>query len=183
MVASLAGPRTRRVCSGIGRPLQMYCSECHVPKGESGGRKTLAGPKLDRAPTREILIKLNTNGMPGTEMPGWELEPNDARVIVACVCMLGHRPFERLPGNVQRGGQVYVDAVCVRRRFIKGQGCDLGPELTGSGSTRSASYVGRAIKYPEVDAPQYFRQVRLFTKDRRRIEALVLTKTLSQSCS
>ncbi len=158
------------------RLFQNYCAACHGPKGEGGRGPTLARPRLDRAPTRELLIKVITDGVPGTEMPGWELEPNEVRAIATYVRVLGQRPFERIPGNAQRGGQIYVDAGCVQCHSIKGHGGALGPDLTEIGLSRSASYIRRAITNPEADLPEDFLQVRLFTMDGRRIEGVRLNE-------
>ena len=175
LLVQSSGARSREVTSGA-RLFQMYCAACHGPKGEGGRGPTLKSPKLVRAPTRELLIKVITDGIPGTEMSGFELEPDQIRSIAAWVRSLGLRPLERAPGNPKLGEHIYSKAGCAQCHGIKGQGGAFGPDLTDIGLSRGASYLRKALTDPETDLPENFLQVTLRTKDGQRIEGVRLNE-------
>src|SRR5689334_7140599 len=65
-------PATSGSSSGQ-RLFQAHCSVCHGLKGEGGKGANLAAPRLVHASTKETLIKVIRDGIPGTEMPENEL--------------------------------------------------------------------------------------------------------------
>src|SRR5580658_6186323 len=77
----------------------VYCASCHGPYGEGSRGPTLARPVLPRAPTEEALIKLIEKGIPGTEMPRFQLAPGEPEKIATWVKHLGTLPPERLSGD------------------------------------------------------------------------------------
>jgi putative heme-binding domain-containing protein len=59
---------------------------------------------------------------------------------------------------------------------VEGQGGNLGPELTDIGARRSATHLRTAVLDPEKELPEGFLQVRLLTKDGRRITGVRLNE-------
>ncbi len=165
---------------------QIHCATCHGPKGEGGLGPTLALPRLVRAPNEELLIRVITQGVPGTEMPGSRLEKYQIRQVAAWVRKLGQLPPELVAGNAQRGEQLYFTrGSCAQCHAIKGQGGASGPDLTEIGLRRGAAYLRTALTEPEADVPkgfstyrsdvsipENFLQVRVITKDGRRISGV-----------
>ncbi len=165
------------------RLYQVHCAGCHGPKGEGGGGPTLATPKLTRAPTEELLIRVIAEGIPGTEMPRSRLEREQIKQIAAFVRGLGQLPPERIPGDSERGKQLYLaTGGCAQCHAINGRGGAFGPDLTEIGLRRGARYLRTALTDPGADVPksfvafrsdasipENFLQVRVVTKDGRRL--------------
>lgn len=165
------------------RLFQLHCAACHGPKGEGGSGPTLAVPKLVHAPTEELLIRVITRGISGTAMPSSRLEPEQIKQVAAWVRKLGQLPPEKIPGNAGRGEQLYfAKGGCAQCHAIKGQGGASGPDLTDIGLRRGAAYLRTALTDPDADVPkgsssyrsevsipENFLQVRVVTKDGRRI--------------
>src|SRR5262249_4063050 len=162
---------------------QVHCAACHGPKGEGGSGPTLAVPNLVHAPNEELLISVITQGIAGTEMPSSRLDKDQIKQVAAWVRRLGQLPSEKVPGNVQRGEQLYfTKGACMQCHTIKGRGGASGPDLTEIGLRRGAAYIRTALTDPAADVPkgsstyrsdvtisENFLQVRVVTKDGRRI--------------
>lgn len=165
------------------RLFQLHCAACHGPKGEGGSGPTLAVPKLAHAPTEELLIRVITRGISGTVMPSSRLESAQIKQVADFVRQLGQLPPEKIPGNAGRGEQLYfTKGGCAQCHVIKGRGGASGPELTDIGLRRGAAYLRIALTDPAADVPQSFSsyrsevsipenfvQVRIVTRDGRRI--------------
>jgi putative heme-binding domain-containing protein len=165
------------------RLFQVQCAGCHGPKGEGGSGPTLAAPVLGRAPTEEMLIKVIAEGIPGTEMPRSRLDKEQIKQVAEYVRRLGQLPPERVPGDPERGKQLYQSkGFCAQCHAISGRGGALGPDLTGIGLRRGARHLRTSLTDPEADVPKSFTlfradasipenflQVRVVTKDGRRL--------------
>jgi cytochrome c oxidase cbb3-type subunit III len=165
------------------RLFQLHCAACHGPKGEGGSGPTLAVAKLVQAPTEELLIRVITRGIPGTVMPNSKLEPAQIKQVAAWVRQLGQLPPEKISGNAGRGEQLYLaKGGCAQCHAIKGQGGASGPDLSGIGVRRGAAHLRTSLTDPaadvpksfssyrsEVSIPDNFLQVRVVTKEGRRI--------------
>jgi mono/diheme cytochrome c family protein len=168
------------------RLFQSQCAGCHGPKGEGGSGPTLAVPTLVRAPDQESLIKVIAEGLPGTEMPRSRLSNDQIKQIAAFVRLLGKSPTEHIPGDSQRGKELYqTKGACAQCHAIKGSGGAFGPDLTEIGLRRGARYLREALTDPEADVPksflvyradasipENFLQVRVVTKDGRKLSGV-----------
>ncbi len=180
--ASLAVGTVQTIDEGE-RLFQAHCAGCHGPKGEGGSGPTLAAPTLTRAPTDEALFNVIAEGLPGTEMPRSRLDRDQIKQIAAFVRRLGQLPPERVAGDSQRGKELYLTkGACAQCHAINGRGGALGPDLTEIGLRRGARYLRVALTDPEADTPKSFAvyradasipenflQVRVVTKDGRRL--------------
>jgi putative heme-binding domain-containing protein len=155
-----------------------HCGGCHGPKGEGGRGPYLARPKLPRAPDDRALFELVRDGIPGTEMPaGWVMISKEIWQVAGFVRTLGRVTEEKVPGNAANGERLYRSTGnCAQCHSVQGQGGTLGPELSAIGSRRSASYLREALLEPQNTAPEGFMQVRLVTRDGRRITGVRLNE-------
>jgi putative heme-binding domain-containing protein len=137
------------------RLFAVHCSGCHGPNGEGSRGPTLATAVLPRVPDRTALIKLITTGIPGTEMPRFQLAANEVDAIANWVLRLGQVPEEPLPGDPLRGEQLYREkGNCSLCHQLHGYGGAVGPELTDVGRRRGVGYLRRALVDPGADVPQ-----------------------------
>lgn len=134
-----------------------HCSVCHGPHGEGGKGPTLAQPDLPRARDEASLLKIVSQGIPGTEMPPAHLEPQELQSVAHYVRSLSVRPRELIPGAPQRGDQIFhTKGGCTQCHMINGQGGVFGPDLSDVGRRRSADYLRRSIVDPSADVPQSY---------------------------
>ena len=92
------------------------CARCHGPKGEGGLGAILAQPRLRHAADDESLFKVIRDGVKGTEMPGAPtLTTREIWQIAGYVRSLGRLPAEIVPGDPQRGRQIYQSSSSPRR--------------------------------------------------------------------
>ena len=138
-----------------GQLFAVHCANCHGPNGEGSRGPTLATAVLPRAPTEEALIKVITTGIPGTEMPRFQLERNEVERIAAWVRHLGQIPPEPLPGDPAQGERIYrTEGNCALCHQLHGYGGVVGPDLTSIGRRRGVAYLRRALVDPGADVPQ-----------------------------
>ena len=147
---------TARAAPAPGQHLfQIHCAPCHGAKGEGARGPTLAAAVLPRAPDDAALLKIITAGIPGTEMPKFELAPEENQSLVAWVRHLGEIPPEPLPGDPGRGERVYRDkGNCALCHQMHGYGGAVGPDLTDVGRRRSIAYLRIALLSPGAAVPQ-----------------------------
>jgi putative heme-binding domain-containing protein len=152
------------------------CARCHGPKGEGGLGAILAQPRLRHAPDDESLFRVIRDGVRGTEMPpGSTFTSREIWQLAAYVRSLGQLPAEIVPGDPRRGQEIYrAKGKCGQCHIVSGQGESVGPELTDIGARRNAAYLRTSLLEPEAAVPDGFLQVRIVTKDGRRITGVRL---------
>lgn len=139
------------------RLFQLHCAGCHGPKGEGGKGPNLSMSRLARGQAEEELIKVITDGIDGTQMPTSRLDKDQIKEVAAFVRHLGVLNPEVVPGNAQRGEQLYLSkGNCTQCHTIKGRGGASGPDLTEIGLRRGAAYLRLALTDPEADVPKGF---------------------------
>lgn len=154
------------------------CARCHGPKGEGGRGAVLAQPRLRRAPDDESLFRVIRDGIKGTEMPaGYAVDTRETWQLAAYIRSLGRIAPENVPGDPKHGQELYrTKGRCAQCHTISGQGGSLGPELTEIGARRSAAHLRAAVLNPESTLPEGFLQVRLATKEGRRVTGVRLNE-------
>jgi mono/diheme cytochrome c family protein len=143
-----------------GMPLESDCSNdtarCARHQTAKGGR----GPALNRvhlahAPDDALNLVI-AQGIPPS-MPGaWFLDEDDVANLAAFVRSLSKIPPDPLPGDAARGAGVYAKSGCRGCHILEGRGEGYGPELTGIGDRRSASFLKQAISKPSSALPEVF---------------------------
>ena len=154
------------------------CAGCHGPKGEGGRGAVLAQPRLRRTTDDESLFRTIREGIRGTEMPGADtITSTEIWQIATYVRSLGRLPAENVPGDPKRGENLYrTKGNCAQCHIVNGEGGSLGPELTEIGARRGAARLRSTILDPASVLPEGFLQVRLVTKDGRRITGVRLNE-------
>ncbi|MBI3668053.1 MAG: c-type cytochrome [Acidobacteria bacterium] len=165
-----------------------HCATCHGPQGNGGRGANLARPKLRRAADDPSLFRLIRLGIPGTEMPEtWDMTPREIWQVVAYVKTLGRSAVEAVPGDPRKGEELFLTkGNCGQCHTVRGRGGRMGPELTEIGARRSAAHLRKFLLDPVAEAPENpvpwakyqagFMQVRLTTKDGRRITGIRLNE-------
>jgi cytochrome c oxidase cbb3-type subunit III len=139
------------------RLFESQCALCHGQDGKGGRGPSLAVPTLLHAPNDQALGDVIRKGIPGTEMPGaWQLNAREVEAVAAFVRSLGNVPPERLPGDPNRGGQLFQSKGCGFCHIVNGQGVGYGPELTGIGKRRNAGHLRESIIHPAADVGEAF---------------------------
>jgi cytochrome c oxidase cbb3-type subunit III len=134
-----------------------HCATCHGQHGEGGKGPTLAQPSLPRASDYESLLRIISGGINGTEMPPAHLERKETELVAKYVKSLSTRTHEAVPGNVERGGQIFTKkGGCAQCHRLHGQGGVFGPDLSDIGSRRSPEYLRRSLVDPSADVPQSY---------------------------
>ncbi len=153
-----------------GRLFGSQCAHCHGPRGDGGRGANLAVPRLRHAPDEAKLLEVIGRGIPGTGMPGSEMSARQVRQVAAFVRALGRVEPERLTGDAARGRILYeTKGACGRCHTIAGRGGAIGPDLSDAGARSSAKYLRESLLEPERQVPSGFLQVRVVTRDGRRI--------------
>lgn len=167
------------------------CAPCHGPRGDGGKASDLTRPRLSRAPDDQALFNIIRRGIPGTEMPlTRHLLDRDIWDVIAYLHSLSRTARQAVAGDPRRGAELYRGkGKCDQCHMIRGEGGRLGPELTDIGSRRSPAYLRTSIVDPEAAVPESFflyravtflpdnfLQVRVVTKDGRRITGIRLNE-------
>ena len=143
-----------------------HCARCHNMGGTGGEGPSLARPTLRYAADEEALVKVIQEGIEGTDMPGaWQISENEVRQIAAYVRSLGRVESTPLPGDRERGRDVFEGASgCGSCHIIEGQGGILGPDLSDVGLRRGADYLRESLVSPGATIPERYLLVRAQTR-------------------
>lgn len=134
-----------------------HCASCHGPNGEGARGPTLAQPNLPRASDDESLKTIIANGIKGTEMPDARMDWPDIERVAKYVRSLGSLPQEPVPGNPERGAQIYAKkGGCAQCHMIHSQGGIFGPDLSDVGRRRSGTYIRHVLMDPNAGVPQSY---------------------------
>ena len=152
------------------------CAGCHGPKGEGGKGAVLAQPRLPHAADDESLFRVIRDGIRGTEMPGaFTMTMREVWQLAGHVRSLGRVAPETLAGDAKRGEELYrAKGKCGQCHVVNGQGESVGPELSDIGARRNATHLRAALLDPETALPDRFLQVRVVTKEGRRVTGVRL---------
>jgi len=143
-----------------------HCARCHNMGGTGGEGPSLAQPTLRYAADHESLVKVIQEGIEGTDMPGaWQISENEVRQIAAYVRSLGRVEATPLPGDRERGREVFEGAGgCGSCHMVEGEGGILGPDLSDVGLRRGAGYLRESLVSPGATVPERYLLVRAQTR-------------------
>ena len=146
---------------------QVHCGRCHGAKGEGSRGPSLARPKLPRAPDDAALLRIITDGIRGTEMPGaGAMSDREMRQTAAYVRSLGKVPVQPVPGDPAHGAEIYRGkGNCSSCHSIHGEGGVAGPDLTTIGDARSASHLRESLVDPQAAVPIGYLRVTVTPKE------------------
>jgi len=159
------------------RIYRIQCAYCHGPRGDGGRGANLARPKLLHAPDDQALFQVIARGIPESEMPEHWLTSHEIWQVVAFVRTLGRVAPDKISGDPASGEKLYAGkGGCGRCHTVAGRGGAIGPDLSDIGMRRNLSYLREALLDPEAHVPDGFLQVRLVTRDGRRITGIRLNE-------
>jgi cytochrome c oxidase cbb3-type subunit III len=145
------------------------CIGCHGANGAGVGGIDLRQGPLPRASSDAALTTLLAKGIPGTGMPSFALDPNDARALAAFIRSGFDANTTTVPqGDRSRGRAVFEGkAACLTCHRIEMRGRDIGPDLTEIGRMRNAAAIQRSLIDPTGSMIPINRPVRAETRDGR----------------
>jgi putative heme-binding domain-containing protein len=155
---------------------RLFDGQCAVCHGIGGGGST--GPNLHRAvlpraASNADLVRVITEGIPNTQMPGaWQMTEHEARLVAAYVRSIGKVDEAPIPGDAKRGEALYAKSGCSGCHIVSGIGRGFGPELSGIGLRRGPAHLKQSIVEPAAEIATEFMTVRLTTPDGRQMKVL-----------
>ncbi len=155
-----------------------HCAGCHGPEGRGAQGPNLARPSLRHAQDAQSLFLVIDLGIEGTEMPrGGQLHDLEIWKIVAYVESLGRTAPEPLPGDAERGKNLYYGkGNCAACHWLNGGGGRQGPELSGIGASRGLAYLRQSLLEPAATVPEGFLLVAAVGRDGHRIRGVRLNE-------
>jgi cytochrome c oxidase cbb3-type subunit 3 len=137
------------------------CAWCHGNDGDGGMGPNLRG-RLRHATTYSAIVEIVTNGIAGTDMPGFRspLTERGIRQTATYVQSLSRVAARPGAGNPQRGAALYQSNGCGSCHVVEGRGGILGPELTSIGGRRGPAYLKDAVVKPAASHPPGYLVVR-----------------------
>jgi putative heme-binding domain-containing protein len=140
------------------RLFHLHCADCHGVDG-AGGR----GPDLTRGAYRhgstdDALLQTIAKGVAGTPMPATSLPDPQLRHIIRYIRALTGAFRQPVSGNAAVGEKLFRGkGICTKCHMVRGEGGNLGPDLTYIGSLRSPAHLRTSILAPEKEIdPQYW---------------------------
>jgi putative heme-binding domain-containing protein len=132
-----------------------HCAPCHGYTAEGGRGPNLTTGHFFHGSTDADLFNNITNGIPGTEMPSIFFSPDRVWQIVAYIRSLSGTSATP-PGDKAAGLVLFRSKGCTKCHSIKGQGGELGPDLTGIGASRSVKNLRESIVDPSAQVPPQY---------------------------
>ena len=145
------------------------CAQCHGPNGDQVSGVDLRRGQFRRANSDEDLARIVANGIPGTGMPPFALQPAEMTGVIAFI-RAGFDPTARPVriGTASRG-QTIVEGkgACLACHRINGRGPRVAPDLSDVGAARTAAAIHRTLVDPSSGMMPINRPVRIVMKDGR----------------
>ena len=140
------------VASGA-KIFRSHCAVCHGLEGRGGRGPGLATGSFRHASSDAALLRVISDGIRGTEMPGIFFSPNQLWQVVAYIRSLaaaGSR--ESVSANTASGAALFRGkGVCGQCHLVAGEGGRLGPPLDQVGRLRSADFLRASLLEPNRD--------------------------------
>jgi putative heme-binding domain-containing protein len=173
--ADLVKPKTTKADIAAGaKTFRSHCAACHGYNAEGARGPNLSTGQFNHASTDAELLRVISDGVPGTEMPGLFYSPDRVWQIVAYLRSLNNRPKGK--GNAARGEAVYKANGCSQCHLISGEGGRLGPDLTHIGSMRAPEHLEQAIVTPNSDVRQRYWVVKATDRAGRSYEGFLMNE-------
>jgi alcohol dehydrogenase (cytochrome c) len=147
------------------------CSYCHGldARGGSRGPDLTAGRSV-QGDTDAVLFATINDGVPGTEMPANNLDPDETWAIVSYLRSLRLPPAAPPAGNARAGEELFFAAAnCSQCHMVNGRGGRVGPDLSRIGAARTPAAIEENIRTPSKDLLAGYETVSAVTKGGSRI--------------
>jgi cytochrome c oxidase cbb3-type subunit 3 len=143
------------------------CTTCHGATGDGISGVDLRSGKFRNAATDQDLSRVITNGIQGTGMQAFKLDPSELAGIVAYLRNMNS--FDRgsvKAGDAGRGRMAFEGkGGCARCHRVGAQGSRVAPDLSEIGATRSPGSLVRSLTDPTSQMMPINRPVRAVTRD------------------
>lgn len=148
--------------------LNAACSRCHGRDGKGARGPDLTTGQFRHAKTDEELLRVISNGINGTDMPG--MGPYDDIIwpIIAYLRAESKRnPGTQQPptGDQARGYELFKQHKCASCHWTGNEGGRIGSDLSRSSAT--PEYLRNSMKNPNAQIDSTFQQVRIQAQDGR----------------
>ena len=143
------------------------CTTCHGANGDGVGGVDLRSGKFRNGPTDQDLVRVITNGIPGTGMQAFRLDASEVAGIVAYLRNMNSFDRGSAKGGDARRGRTIFDGKgeCGRCHRVGAQGSRVAPDLSDIGAARSAGSLLRSMTDPSSQMMPINRPVRAVTRD------------------
>ncbi len=149
------------------------CAFCHGLAGGGGRGAALNTGRLVHGSTDDDIKGVILNGVPGTNMPSFDLEKDELAHLVSYVRSLSGAGAAAhaapVPGDPIKGRQAYLRSGCAGCHRIGLEGSVFGPELTRVGAGRSPEYIRESILNPSADIPEDYAGVTIVARGGQRV--------------
>lgn len=149
---------------------QLYavqCSACHGANGTQIGGVDLGSGNFRHAASDQDLRTVLANGIPGTAMPPFRLDPPEVTALIAYIRNM--RNFDShagTQGDSMRGKAWFEGAGgCANCHRVNGKGPRVAPDLSDIGALRSPDYLEHTLRDPGGSVLPMNRSVRAVTRD------------------
>ena len=168
-----AGKKTARADVNAGKKLfEEHCALCHGVDGKGGRGPALNRVRLAHAPDDAALKSVIVDGIAPNMPEGWFFDEDDVANLAAFVRSLSKVPPDPVPGDAVGGASVYAESGCSACHILNGAGAGFGPDLTGIGERRRASFLKQVISKPAAVLPEDFLFVKATTPSGETIEGI-----------
>ena len=168
-----AGKKVTRADVAAGKKLfEEHCSICHGIDGKGGRGPSLNRAHLAHAPDDAALKGVIVDGIAPGMPEGWFFDEDDVVNLAAFVRSLSKIPPDPVAGDAARGAGVYAKSGCSGCHILNGAGGGYGPDLTGIGERRRASFLLQVIRKPAAALPEDFLLVKATTGAGETIEGI-----------
>ena len=143
------------------------CTTCHGANGDGVGGVDLRSGKFRNGGTDQDLVRVITNGVPGTGMQAFRFDSAEIAGIIGFLRNMN--AFDRgsvKAGDTGRGRATFEGkGGCTRCHRVGSAGSRIAPDLSDVGATRSAGSLFRSVTDPTSQMMPINRPVRAVTKD------------------
>ena len=152
------------------------CTNCHGPDGTSVPGVDLAHGRFRRATSDDEIVEIIRRGIPGTAMPPGNYSTTQAARIVAYLRFLAASgQTTTATGDPARGRALFEGkGQCLSCHQVRGNGSQLGPDLSDVGRLRRAAELERALVDPAKEVLPQNRMVNVVTRDGTRMTGRLL---------
>lgn len=153
------------------------CAGCHGPDGAGGSGPDLTTGNMRHGASDDAIFQSIAKGVAGTPMPAFDLNGREVWQLVTYVRSVGEgKAAAKAKGNAIRGGEIYKNAGCAKCHAIKGEGGQLGPDLSDVGARRSLGHLYGAVRRPDEEVPLEYWSLRGRTKTGRSVSGIRLNE-------
>lgn len=155
------------------------CAGCHGTGGEGGRGPNLEDGQLVRQKDDHSLFDVIRKGVPGSEMPAFNLPDEQIWELLAFVHSLSAPAAQsKVPGDPDAGRAIYYGkGNCGACHMILGQGGFLGPDLSNIGMSHSYKQLRQTLVDPKSRSRDGYQGATVLTKSGGRITGILKDRT------